>query len=136
MRLTLINRSLLASAAVFAVAVPAAAQTTQESVAQATTSTVADPSPDEDERTLGDIVVTATKRASTVQDVPFSINAQTQEDIQRANARSIEDISRNVAGVRGVTETLTGQAEESARISQTLNGLANQQQALMDQFKA
>ena len=47
-----------------------------------------------------------------------------------------EEISRNVAGVRGVTETLTGQAEDSARISQTLNGLANQQQALMDQFKA
>ncbi|KHL70983.1 methyl-accepting chemotaxis protein [Pseudomonas flexibilis] len=47
-----------------------------------------------------------------------------------------DEISRNVAGVRGVTETLTGQAEESARISQTLNGLANQQQALMDQFKA
>jgi methyl-accepting chemotaxis protein len=47
-----------------------------------------------------------------------------------------EEISRNVAGVRGVTETLTGQAEDSARISQTLNGLANQQQGLMDQFKA
>ena len=47
-----------------------------------------------------------------------------------------DEISRNVAGVRGVTETLAGQAEESARISQTLNGLANQQQELMDPFKA
>ena len=46
-----------------------------------------------------------------------------------------EEISRNVAGVRGVTETLAGQAENSARISQSLNSLANQQQALMDQFR-
>ena len=52
---------------------------------------------------LGDIIVTATKRASTVQDVPFSINAQTQEDIQRADAGTIEDISRNVAGLRSRT---------------------------------
>jgi outer membrane receptor protein involved in Fe transport len=46
-----------------------------------------------------EIVVTATKRASTVQDVPFSINAQTQEDIQRSGATTIEDLSRNVAGL-------------------------------------
>ncbi|HLT03770.1 MAG TPA: methyl-accepting chemotaxis protein [Pseudomonas sp.] len=47
-----------------------------------------------------------------------------------------DEISRNVAGVRGVTETLAGQAEDSARISQALNGLANRQQELMDPFKA
>ena len=46
-----------------------------------------------------EIIVTATKRASTVQDVPFSINAQTQEDIQRSGATTIEDLSRNVAGL-------------------------------------
>src|SRR3546814_16790796 len=45
------------------------------------------------------IVVTATKRASTVQDVPFSINAQTEADIQRSGAVTIEDLSRNVAGL-------------------------------------
>lgn len=46
-----------------------------------------------------EIIVTATKRASTIQDVPFSINAQTAEDIERTNATSLEDISRNVAGL-------------------------------------
>src|SRR3546814_7081753 len=45
------------------------------------------------------IVVTATKRASTVQDVPFSINAQTEADIQRSGEVTIEDLSRNVAGL-------------------------------------
>jgi iron complex outermembrane recepter protein len=45
------------------------------------------------------VVVTATKRASYIQDVPFSINAQTLEDIQRTGATNLEDISRNVAGL-------------------------------------
>ena len=51
--------------------------------------------------TLGaqEIVVTATKRASLIQDVPFSINAQTSQDIARAHAQTLEDLSRNVAGL-------------------------------------
>lgn len=46
-----------------------------------------------------EIIVTATKRASTIQDVPFSINAQTAEDIKRTGAQNLEDVSRNVAGL-------------------------------------
>ncbi len=46
-----------------------------------------------------------------------------------------EEINRNVQGIREVTESLTGQADESARVSQSLNTLANHQQTLMDQFK-
>src|SRR4029434_4897156 len=60
------------------------------------------------------IIVTATKRATTVQDVPFSINAQTQEDIQRANASTIEDIRRNVAGL-AVQNLGPGQSQVSIR---------------------
>jgi iron complex outermembrane receptor protein len=45
------------------------------------------------------IIVTATKRNANLQDIPFSINAQTQADIQRTGAVSLEDISRNVAGL-------------------------------------
>lgn len=46
-----------------------------------------------------EIVVTATKRAQTIQEVPFSINAQTQDDIQRTGSQNLEDLSRNVAGL-------------------------------------
>ncbi|QXH57847.1 methyl-accepting chemotaxis protein [Pseudomonas maumuensis] len=46
-----------------------------------------------------------------------------------------EEVNRNVAGIRDVTESLSGQADESAHISQALNRLANQQQALMAQFR-
>jgi iron complex outermembrane receptor protein len=99
-------RSLLIGAAVLAVATPAWAQTAEEAQAQAATP---------DEATQGDlIIVTATKRASTLQDVPFSINAQTQEDIQRANASTIEDVSRNVAGL-AVQNLGPGQSQISIR---------------------
>lgn len=46
-----------------------------------------------------EIIVTATKRASTIKDVPFSINAQSAADIERTGAQNLEDISRNVAGL-------------------------------------
>jgi iron complex outermembrane receptor protein len=45
------------------------------------------------------IMVTATKREQTLQDVPFSINAQTEADIQRTGAGTLEELSRNVAGL-------------------------------------
>lgn len=60
------------------------------------------------------IVVTATKRESTIKDVPFSINAQTQEDIQRSGAVTLEDLSRNVAGL-SVQNLGPGQSQVSVR---------------------
>ncbi len=48
---------------------------------------------------IEEITVTATKRASTIQDVPFSINAQSAKDIQRSGATDLESLSRNVAGL-------------------------------------
>lgn len=50
----------------------------------------------EDDQT---IVVTATLRETSLIDVPFSINAQTEQDIQRSAAQTVEDLSRNVAGL-------------------------------------
>ena len=105
-----VTSALLIGTSVLAVAAPAAAQTQQEAVAQA-----ANPQPDPvPVQEQGAIIVTATKRASTVQEVPFSVNAQTQADLQRANAQTIEDISRNVAGLT-VQNLGPGQSQVSVR---------------------
>ena len=99
---------LLIGTAAMAIASPVFAQTTEEDEAQVANQP-------EDAQTGGDeIIVTATKRASRVQDVPFSINAQTQEDIQRANANTVEEISRNVAGL-AVQNLGPGQSQVSIR---------------------
>jgi len=66
------------------------------------------------ESTLDEIIVTGTKRESTIQDVPFSINAQTQEDIQRSGAVTLEDLSRNVAGL-SIQNLGPGQSQISVR---------------------
>lgn len=61
-----------------------------------------------------DIIVTATKRAISLQDVPFSINAQTAADIQKTGSNSLEDISRNVAGL-AIQNLGPGQSQVSIR---------------------
>ena len=103
-----IPAALLIGTSVFAFAIPASAQTNQEAAAQA--ANAQPPS----YQSGADIIVTATKRASRVQDVPFSINAQTQADIERAHAQTIEDISRNVAGLT-VQNLGPGQSQVSVR---------------------
>jgi len=60
------------------------------------------------------IIVTATKREQALQDVPFSINAQTQEDLQRTGADSIEDVARNVASL-SIQNLGPGQSQISIR---------------------
>ena len=102
-----ISAALLFGTSAFAFAAPALAQTGQEAAAQGANQ----PAAIEDQ---SEIIVTATKRASRVQEVPFSINAQTQADIQRANAQTLEDISRNVAGL-AVQNLGPGQSQVSVR---------------------
>jgi len=48
---------------------------------------------------MEEIVVTATKRETSAQDVPFSLNVQTEENIKRTGASNIEELSRNIAGL-------------------------------------
>ena len=102
---------LMGTAAVLAIATPAVAQTASEDGAQAVNTARGNakdgPAPEE-------IIVTATKHASTLQDVPFSINAQTQADLQRANAVTLEDVSRNIAGL-AVQNLGPGQSQVSVR---------------------
>lgn len=61
-----------------------------------------------------EILVTATKRATTIQDVPFSLNAQTERDIRNSGSTNLEDISRNVAGL-SVQNLGPGQSQVSIR---------------------
>lgn len=60
------------------------------------------------------IIVTATKRAQSLYDVPFSINAQTEEDIQRTGSGDLEDVARNVASL-SIQNLGPGQSQVSVR---------------------
>ncbi|HEX8482706.1 MAG TPA: TonB-dependent receptor [Allosphingosinicella sp.] len=95
-------------AACIAAAAPAHAQTEAEQEAQAE-NRAADEAGDD-----STIYVTATKRETTLLEVPFSINAQTEKDIQRLGAGTIEDLSRNVAGLN-VQNLGPGQSQVSIR---------------------
>ena len=61
-----------------------------------------------------EVVVTATKRDATSLNVPFSINAQTEADIQKSGAVTLEDLSRNVAGLT-IQNLGPGQSQVSVR---------------------
>jgi iron complex outermembrane receptor protein len=104
-------RSLLLGSTAAALAAPVWAQTGQEAQAQAQTTANPSAATLENEE---EILVTATKRSSRVQDVPFSINAQTEKDIQRANATTLEDVSKNVAGL-AVQNLGPGQSQVTVR---------------------
>ena len=58
----------------------------------------------EQEPSLSEIVVTATRRAENIQDVPLSIAAVTADDIAQRNFVSEEDYLRTIPGVNQVDE--------------------------------
>jgi outer membrane receptor protein involved in Fe transport len=57
-------------------------------------------SPTGDERTLEEIVVTATRQQTTALDVPMSILAVTQDSMNKRGIRTASDLSRIVPGLR------------------------------------
>ncbi|MEI8259801.1 MAG: TonB-dependent receptor plug domain-containing protein, partial [Deltaproteobacteria bacterium] len=63
---------------------------------------------------LEDVVVTAQKRAASLQDVPFSVAATTDEQIRSSGAGSIVDLARNVAGL-SIADLGPGQSQIAIR---------------------
>ncbi|MFZ2507246.1 MAG: TonB-dependent receptor [Steroidobacteraceae bacterium] len=47
---------------------------------------------------LGEVTVTARKRAESLQDVPFAVSARSGEALRNAGATNVEEISRTIAG--------------------------------------
>ncbi|UUD64651.1 methyl-accepting chemotaxis protein [Pseudomonas seleniipraecipitans] len=80
------------------------------------------------------LAVTALQRIGDAVSVITSMNLQIASAAEEQSAVA-EEINRNVAGIRDVTESLAEQADESAQVSRSLNALANHQQELMDQFR-
>lgn len=78
--------------------------------------------------------VTALRRIGDAVTVINDMNLQIASAAEEQSAVA-EEVNRNVSSIRDVTEALAGQADESARVSQSLNSLANHQQGLMDQFR-
>ncbi|MBU3023261.1 TonB-dependent receptor [Aestuariibacter sp. A3R04] len=66
------------------------------------------------EQAVEKIIVTATKRAQSIDEIPFSINAQTQRDFERSGAGNLEDVARNVASV-AIQNLGPGQSQVSMR---------------------
>ncbi|VVO83284.1 Methyl-accepting chemotaxis protein McpU [Pseudomonas fluorescens] len=78
--------------------------------------------------------VQALSKISDAVTVISDMNLQIASAAEQQSAVA-EEVNRNVSAIRTVTETLTGQATESAQISNHLNALTTQQMKLMDQFR-
>ncbi len=61
-----------------------------------------------------EIVVTAQKRATALQEVPFSIAAVTNEDLEQSGATNIVDVARNIPGLY-ITDLGPGQSQVAIR---------------------
>jgi len=71
------------------------------------------PEPTEDDVTE-EVIVTAQKRATNLQDVPFSVAALTAEDIEKSGATNIVELARNVPGLY-ITDLGPGQSQVAIR---------------------
>jgi iron complex outermembrane recepter protein len=100
----------LLSAALISFAVPAMAQDTQSA-----TSVTETASPEGAEATnSGDIVVTATRRAEALSDVPIAVSAVTQESLQNSGANDIRALNQLAPSL--LVSSTGSEANGSARI--------------------
>jgi iron complex outermembrane recepter protein len=67
-----------------------------------------------DETIIEQIIVTAQKRASALQDVPFSVAAASEEQIRDSGSTNIADLARNFAGLT-ITDLGPGQSQVAIR---------------------
>src|SRR5690348_12833904 len=67
-----------------------------------------------DDEITEEIIVTAQKRATSLQDVPFSVAAVTSEDIEQSGATNIVELARNVPGLY-ITDLGPGQSQVAIR---------------------
>jgi iron complex outermembrane receptor protein len=70
--------------------------------------------PPTDDEISEEIIVTAQKRATTLQDVPFSVAAVTSEDIKESGSTNIVEIARNVSGLY-IADLGPGQSQVAIR---------------------
>ena len=80
------------------------------------------------------------KAAQALRNISDAVTVISDMNLQIASAAEeqscvAEEVNRNVSAIRTVTESLTNQATESAKISSQLNILTTRQTVLMDQFK-
>lgn len=76
---------------------------------------------------LDEIVVTATRRSESIQDIPMSISAVSQADLEKAGATRVEDVVHMVPGL-AYTQNSVGQAVMAVRGVQTSALTGNVQQ--------
>jgi iron complex outermembrane receptor protein len=87
---------------------------------------------------LGEVTVTARKRAESLQDVPFAISARTGEELAASGATNLEDVSRTIAGF-SVLNLGPGQSQAAIRgvsggkIDRDLPGVKEQIGVYMDE---
>ncbi len=67
-----------------------------------------------DQRILAEIIVTAQKRETALQDVPFSVAAANEQQIRNSGSGNIVELSRNFAGLT-ITDLGPGQSQVAIR---------------------
>jgi len=67
-----------------------------------------------EDKDIQEIIVTATKRETTLQDVPFSVAAQTEQQIRNSGATNVVEFARNIPGL-AITDLGPGQSQVAIR---------------------
>ena len=110
---------LSATAVAMLFAAPAIAQTAPGTPPASPTATAQQDFEDQDATTTQDIVVTATKRETTLLDTPISVSVTTAETLQQAEIRDLRDLQTVVPSLR------VNQLQSSANTNFIIRGFGN-----------